>query len=86
MPFHETYLFLSKKADFYCRKAFTQLSKSGNNSAIKLVGEHFMKLNQDNNKKSSIIPILTVMPSDNASNELCIGVNVGYNEEEEEND
>lgn len=89
VPFHEAYVFLSKMALFYCRKAFTNLSKSGNNTAIKTVGEHFMKLGQDQAKKESIIPILTVMPTsggDSNGSSVVIGVNVGYEDEDEDDE
>lgn len=89
VPYHEAYVFLSKMGLFYCRKAFTQLAKSGNNTAIKTVGEHFMKLGQDQARKEAIVPILTVMPvtserSDGAGTDgsgVVIGVNVGYEED-----
>lgn len=90
VPYHEAYVFLSKMGLFYCRKAFTQLAKSGNNTAIKTVGEHFMKLGQDQAKREAIVPILTVMPTGGAlagedgsgsTGGLVIGVNVGYEED-----
>ena len=95
VPYHEAYVFLSKMGLFYCRKAFTQLAKSGNNTAIKTVGEHFMKLGQDQARKEAIVPILTVMPtggvgsaegSGSASGCLVIGVNVGYDDDYEEDE
>lgn len=85
VPYHEAYVFLSKMGLFYCRKAFTQLAKSGNNTAIKTVGEHFMKLGQDQAKREAIVPILTVMPgsadSEGNGGSVVIGVNVGYEED-----
>lgn len=99
VPYHEAYVFLSKMGLFYCRKAFTQLAKSGNNTAIKTVGEHFMKLGQDQAKREAVVPILTVMPvtserSDGAGSEgtggcqvgLSVGVGVGYDDDYEEDD
>jgi hypothetical protein len=71
---------------FYCRKAFTQLAKSGNNTAIKTVGEHFMKLGQDQAKREAIVPILTVMPGTSEGSSVTIGVNVGYDDEEDDED
>ena len=87
VPYHEAYVFLSKMGLFYCRKAFTQLAKSGNNTAIKTVGEHFMKLGQEQDRKEAIVPILTVMPNgeDSGAN-LVIGVNVGYEEDFEDDE
>ena len=88
VPYHEAYVFLSKMGLFYCRKAFTQLAKSGNNTAIKTVGEHFMKLGQEQARKEAIVPILTVMPSGGTSDgsSVVIGVNVGYEDDYDEED
>jgi hypothetical protein len=95
VPYHEAYVFLSKMGLFYCRKAFTQLAKSGNNTAIKTVGEHFMKLGQDQAKREAVVPILTVMPTSGGTSDgsaggcqvgLNIGINVGYDDDYEEDD
>lgn len=88
VPFHEAYVFLSKMALFYCRKAYTNLSKAGNNTAIKTVSEHFMKLGQETARKEAIVPILTVMPGGGGSegSSVTIGVNVGYEEDYDDED
>ena len=86
VPYHEAYVFLSKMGLFYCRKAFTQLAKSGNNTAIKTVGEHFMKLGQDQAKKDALIPVVAFMPlgSSSENGEDTSGVGVGYDDENDE--
>lgn len=89
MCFRDAFDFLSRKALYYCRKAYTNLSKAGNNTAIKTVGEHFMKLGQDQQRKQAVIPVLAVMPTtsiDEGESGSGIGVSVGYDEDEDEED
>ncbi len=44
MSYNEAYCFLLYKSDAHNRKAFNMLAKEGNQTAMKIVAEHFMKL------------------------------------------
>ena len=68
MDFKDTYHYLFQKADMYCRKAFTNLAKQGNKSAMAIVAEHFMKLGQDENRANAKITINATIPLTNKGN------------------
>ena len=68
MNFKDTYHYLFQKADMYCRKAFTNLAKQGNKSAMAIVAEHFMKLGQDEAKANAKITINATIPLTNKGN------------------
>lgn len=80
MDFPEAFAFLSRKALFYCRKAYTNLSKSGNNTAMNIVAKHFMKLEDDENKRQAVIPVVAAIPVDGGV--MIPGVGVGTRDED----
>ena len=80
MDFPEAFAFLSRKALYYCRKAYTNLSKAGNNTAINVVTKHFMKLEDDENKRAAVIPVIAAVPVDGGV--MIPGVGVGTRDDE----
>lgn len=54
MNFKETYVMLSAISDSLCRKAFSNLAKAGNPTAINIVSKHFMKLEEDKQQDLNI--------------------------------
>lgn len=76
----EAYNFLNRKALFYCRKAYTNLSKSGNNTAMNIVAKHFMKLEDDENKRQAVIPVVAAIPVDGGV--MSVGIGVGTRDED----
>lgn len=81
MDFPEAFAFLSRKALFYCRKAYTNLSKVGNNTAMNIVTKHFMKLEDDENKRQAVIPVIAAVPVDGGV--MIPGVGVGVRDEDD---
>ena len=74
MDFKDTYHYLFQKADMYCRKAFTNLAKQGNKSAMAIVAEHFMKLGQDEARANAKITINASIPlTDKGNGSLSVG-------------
>lgn len=81
MDFKDTYHYLFQKADMYCRKAFTNLAKQGNKSAMAIVAEHFMKLGQDEARANAKITINATIPVTNKGNG---SLSIDKKDEEEE--
>lgn len=81
MNFKDTYHYLFQKADMYCRKAFTNLAKQGNKSAMAIVAEHFMKLGQDQTKANAKITINASIPLTGEGNG---SLSVGKKDEDED--
>lgn len=81
MNFKDTYHYLFQKADMYCRKAFTNLAKQGNKSAMAIVAEHFMKLGQDQTRANAKITINASIPLTNEGNG---NLSVGKKDEDED--
>lgn len=75
----EAYNFLNRKALFYCRKAYTNLSKVGNNTAMNIVTKHFMKLEDDESKRAAVIPVIAAVPVEGGI--MVPGVGIGTFEE-----
>ena len=84
MDFPEAFAFLSRKALYYCRKAYTNLSKSGNNTAMNIVTKHFMKLEDDENKKQAVIPVIAAVPVEGGI--MVPGIGVGTVDENDGNE
>lgn len=64
LNFNETYNRLSGVTDYWCRKVFKNLAATGNQSAIKLVAEHFMGLASDNKNQGVNITIVNDLKGD----------------------
>ena len=82
MDFKDTYHYLFQKADMYCRKAFTNLAKQGNKSAMAIVAEHFMKLGQDENRANAKITINATIPVTNKGNGSSLSLNKNQEDED----
>ena len=82
MDFKDTYHYLFQKADMYCRKAFTNLAKQGNKSAMAIVAEHFMKLGQDENRANAKITINATIPVTNKGNGSSLSLDKNQEDED----
>ena len=82
MNFKDTYHYLFQKADMYCRKAFTNLAKQGNKSAMAIVAEHFMKLGQDENRANAKITINATIPVTNKGNGSSLSLDKNQEDED----
>lgn len=61
--FSETYDILSRRALYYNRLAFNNLSKSGNAAAINVVAKYFMKLDDEDKAKALKIEVVNSIPN-----------------------
>ena len=66
--FKTTYDYLSRRSQFYTRKAFTQLAYGGNAAAIKVASESYMGLINGEDSKDSKVVIMGAIPVTNVGN------------------
>lgn len=64
MNYADTYTRLSGIADYWSRNVFKNLAYAGNQSAIKIMAEHFMGLSNDNKNKGVNITIVNDLKGD----------------------